>query len=291
MKESLNDIKQHLASVKQTRQITNAMFMLAASTLKKTLSGMDYGLRYRDSLRAAMGEILSITEDAGIRNRYLEVSPQGVALYLSVMGDKGLCGSYNYAVAALTAQVKRERRDAKLYCFGLEGEEYLKARGVFPDRVLPGSSMHPDLALSRELAKTLIDLYLTDTVNEVYIIYTPYRAYKRAPVCMRMLPLIAADFTDEKQRERPSELLYEPSAEAVFEHTVPLYCSALLYNILMQSSASENAARMDAMQSATDNADAMLSELQTKLNAVRQLTVTNEITEIAAATQLLERGI
>lgn len=291
MNESLNDLKQHLSSVRQTRQITNAMFLLSTSMLKKMLADMEYSVRYRDSLRNTMREILSVTEDAGIRNRYLEVSPKGTALYLSVMGDKGLCGNYNYNVASLTAQVKQTRGNAMLYCFGLEGEEYLKARSLFPDRVLPGSSMHPDLQLARELSKTLIDMYITDEVNEVYIIYTPYRAAKREPVCFRMLPLLPADFTDLTERDAPAELLYEPSAEAVFEHIVPLYCASLLYNILVQACASENAARMDAMQNATSNADTMMQNLQARINAVRQLNITNEITEIAAATSLRERGV
>lgn len=290
MNESLNDIRQRLQGVSQTRQITNAMFLLSTSTLKKLLADMEYSLRYHNALRGAMREILSITQDAGIRNRYLEVSPKGTALYLSVMGDKGLCGNYNYSVAALTAQVKRERENAMLYCFGLEGEEYLKAHGLQPDRVLPGSSMHPDLQLAREISKALIDMYITDEVNEVYLIYTPYRAANRVPVCFRMLPLLHTDFPELPERALPTELLYEPSAEAVFEHIVPLYCASLLYNILVQACASENAARMDAMQSATNNADGMIEELSARMNAVRQLSITNEITEIAAATAQRERG-
>lgn len=291
MSESLNDIKQHLMSVKQTRQITNAMFLLSTSTLKKMLAGMEYSLRYQAALRQTMREILGITQDAGIRNRYLEVSPKGTALYLAVMGDKGLCGNYNYSVAALTAEIKREKADSMLYCFGLEGEEYLKARGLTPDRVMPGSSMHPDLKLARDMARALIDMYITDEVNEVYVIYTPYKSVGRAPVCFRLLPLLKSDFLDTMKRDTPNELLYEPSAEAVFEHMVPLYCSSLLYHILMQASASENASRMDAMQSASSNADQMIEELQRKMNAVRQLTITNEITEIAAASGLREKGI
>ena len=291
MSESLNDIKQHLISVKQTRQITNAMFLLSTSTLKKMLAGMEYSQRYQNALRETMREVLSVTQDAGVHHRYLEVSPSGTALYLSVMGDKGLCGNYNYSVAALTAQVKKEKENALLYCFGLEGEAYLKARGLAPDRVLPGSSMHPDLQLAREIARALIDMYITDEVNEVYVIYTPYQAAGRAPVCRRILPLMKADFLDMTERDAPDELLYEPSAEAVFEHLVPLYCSSLLYNILIQASASENAARMDAMQSATNNADKMIDELQSRMNAVRQLSITNEITEIAAAGGLREKGI
>ncbi len=291
MAESLSAIRQRLDSVTQTRQITNAMYLLSASRYKHSLAGMDYTLRYMERLRLDMREILFVTKGAGIHNIYLDKSPKGTALFMSVMGDKGLCGSYNSAVAALTAEKLKTKKDPRLVCFGRIGSEYLTRRGIVPDNVLPGSSMHPDLLLAEDLAKRLIDAYLTDEVNEVYIIYTPYGKGARRPVCLRMLPLMRHDFLDAVTPRLPTEMLYEPSAEKVFEHIVPLYCAGLIYNILIQSAACENAARMDAMQSATENADEMIHTLQMKLNSVRQQNITAEITEIAAASTLLKKGI
>ena len=291
MAESLRSIRQHLESVKQTRQITNAMYLLSASRFKRALTGIEYNLRYMESLRQTMREILFVTKGAGIHNVYLDKSPKGTALFMSVMGDKGLCGSYNSAVAALTAEKLKTKRDPKLVCFGQIGSDYLTRRGIVPDAVFPGSSMRPDLQLAEDLSRRLIEAYVTDEVNEVYVIYTPYGRGARKPVCFRMLPLLRHDFTDTAADALPAELLYEPSAEEVFEHIVPLYCAGLLYDILIQSAACENAARMDAMQSATSNADEMIKGLQTKLNSVRQLNITNEITEIAAASTLRKKGI
>ena len=285
MSSTYNDIKQRLSSVKETRQMTNAMYLLSAARLKKAMHSMDYTLEYNDTLRRFMTDILVKTEDSHLHSIYLERSAKGRALIMCVMGDKGLCGGYNNDVAALTLQKLRETPGAALYCFGRVGSDFLRGKGVKPDEILPGSSMHPEYSLAAEISKTLVERYLTDEFNEVFIIYTPFsRLGKQKPVCLRLLPLFGADFTDLNEVP-PLDLIYEPAPEAVFTHTVPLYCAALLYNLLVQASASENSARMEAMQSACDNADAMIDALSTEMNTVRQFTITNEITEISAAAE------
>ena len=283
---SLSDIKQHLASVTQTRQITNAMYLLSVSRLKKALTSIDYNVQYMKDLRAVMDDILYVTQGADIHNLFFRKDDSGTALFLSIMGDKGLCGDYNTAVAVRTAEEMKKYDSPLLYCFGMVGKEKLQARGLKADKVLPGSSMHPSIAVASELSKSLVEKYLTKEVNEVYIVYTPYSKGERKPVCLRLLPLLHEDFVDEWDNKEPGEVLFEPSAEEALEHFAPLYCTGMIYGMLMQAAASENAARMEAMQSATSNADEMIAKLQTELNAVRQLSITNEITEIAAAAEL-----
>lgn len=283
MSAGVSELKARLASVKQTRQITNAMYLLSASRLRKLMPGMDYALSYMKSLRSAMAGVLCASNIDGMHQRFIDIDSKGTALILSVMGDKGLCGGYNTAVADLTALEMKKHENAKLFCFGLVGRESLSSRGLVPDTVLPGSSMHPSLELARDLSETLIEEYVTDRFNEVYIIYTPFSHGEKTPVCMRLLPLVRSDFADVDSHLPAEEMLCEPSAEAVFEHMVPHYCTAMIYDMLIQSAACENAARTTAMKSAADNADEMIKQLQTELNASRQLRITNEITEIAAA--------
>lgn len=283
---SVIEIKQHLNSVKQTRQITNAMYLLSTSRLKKAMAGIDYNIEYMDSLRRTMQEILYATKGAGIHNRYIDKAKEGKALFLSVMGDKGLCGNYNSAVAVLTKEKMELKKDSVLYCLGLVGKEKLNSRGLYPERVLPGSSMHPSLDLASELSRTLINMYLTDEINEVYVVYTPYVRGERTPACTRLLPLLRHDFSDLGHERLPGEMIYEPSAEEVFEHLVPFYCAGILFEMLTQSAASENAARLEAMQAATENADEMIKKLSAELNAERQLRITSEIAEIAAAASI-----
>lgn len=285
---SLRDIRNRIDGVSQTRQITGAMYLLSSSRLRKLTGNMDYTLRYMERLRKTMADLLIVTKGAGIENRFVEKDSKGTALFLPVMGDKGLCGSYNADVVRLTQERLRKYDAPLVYCFGELGRDLLEARGVKVDRLLPGSSGYPDMALAHELAAALIDMYVTDKVNEVYIVYTPFTRGERKPACYRLLPLLRHDFRDLDRYRAPDEMLYAPSAEEVFEHIVPLYCSSLIYDFLVQSSASENAARMEAMKSATDAADDMLDRLVADLNAARQLAVTQEITEIAAAQ--LQRG-
>ncbi len=283
MNGTLSDIKLRLESVKQTRQMTNAMYLLSATKLKQAQRSMDYTLDYMDSLRRAMTDILALTEDPTLHNIYLEISPKGGALIMCVMGDKGFCGSYNQDVAALTLQKLKEYPSAKVCCFGKVGYGFLRRKGITPVEVFPGSSMHPEFSLAEDIARRLEAHYITDTYNEVFVIYTPYSGKgKLKPVCLRLLPLLSADFTDmEHGRIAPPECL--PGAEEAFRHIVPQYCANVLYNILVQSSASENSARMESMQSAGDNADELIGDLQTQLNTVRQESITNEIAEISAA--------
>ena len=279
------EIKRRLASVTQTRQITNAMYLLSVSRLKRSMESIDYEKQYVEMLRRTMEDVLKVTKGADISNYYIDKSPLGSALFMSIMGDKRLCGDYNHAVAVLTKEKLATKQDPLLYCFGMVGKEILTADGIIPDRVLPGSSMHPSLELAKALSKELLGMYVTDKVNEVYIIYTPYSGSQSKPVCFRLLPLLRHDFTDAKDDYSPTEMLYEPGAQDVLDAFVPKYCSGMLYSMLMQSAASENAARMEAMQSAADNADDMIKELQTQLKTARQLSITNELAEITAATQ------
>ena len=133
----------------------------------------------------------------------------------------------------------------------------------------------------------LFELYDDCSVSEVYVVYTEYvNSAVQRPVCKRILPLLRRDFGDvEYENKYSAEVLYEPDIQTVFDQMVPQYIIGVIYDIMMQSAASENAARMTAMQNATKNADKMIAELTGQINAARQLAITNEITEIAAASQ------
>lgn len=285
MSSSLSDIKRRLSGVNQTKQITNAMYLLSASRLKKAMVGMDYIINHIEAMERSMADILAENTGAELHDQYFEISPKGTSMIMCIMGDKGLCGSYNNDVALLTIKKLSELKNAEICCFGQIGADFLKNKGIDPNKVFPGSSMHPEFSLAKKIADELIEDYLTDRINEVYVIYTPYsRSGREKPVCIRFLPFLYEDFTvfDDHNKK---ELIYEPSAKEVFNSIVPFYCASVLYDMLMEASAAENSARMDAMLSACENADDQIYELQNELNTVRQLTITNEITEISAAAE------
>lgn len=282
-----NEIRHHLHAVEQTRQITNAMYLLSTSRMKKAMQNIDFNLFYMKRLRATMKDILSKADKNGIRNKYIEDNGLGTAAFVVLTSDKGLCGGYNSAVVKLALEKMREYDSPILVSLGLMGDKLFKNAGIEPRYSWYGASQHPTMNLAVQVAQQLIDLYLTDDCHEIFVIYTEYvNSSVQIPRCTRLMPLFKDDFTDvEYEYTYSANLIYEPSIEAVFDHLISQYVMGFMYNIFMQASASENIARMTAMQNATRNADEMISQLSTELNAARQLQITNEITEIAAAAQ------
>lgn len=286
--KNISELRQHLHAVEQTRQITNAMYLLSTSRMKKAMQNIDYNLTYMRRLRATMKDILSKTKRNAITNKYIELGKEGRALFLVITSDKGLCGGYNSGVMDLALKAMRKFENPILYSLGVMGTKSFENRGIKPDYVHYGASQHPSLFLARNIAERLVEEYDSKRVSEVYVVYTEYvNSAAQRPICERILPLLRRDFFDvDYEYQYTAEPIYEPSVEAVFEHIVPQYIIGLLYDIFMQSSASENATRMNAMQNATKNADKMIERLSREINEARQLAITNEITEIAAASEV-----
>lgn len=286
---SANEIKQHLKAVEQTRQITNAMYLLSTSRMKKAMQHVDYNLFYLQRLRATMKDILSKTKNNDLTNRFIEDNGKGSAVFVVVTSDKGLCGGYNSAVVKLAMEKLTEYSDYPVVIsLGIAGDKMLRDKGIKPVYSWYGASQHPTLNLANQVAEKLIGLYLTDDFHEVYVVYTEFHsAAAQSPKCERLLPLLRRDFLDvEREGDKTAEMIFEPSIDVVFDQLAYQYVTGFMFDVLMQSSASENIARMNAMQSATRNADDMIKHLSTELNAARQLQITNEITEISAAVEM-----
>ena len=257
------------------------------------MQNIDYNLTYMRKLRATMKDIVSKTKHNSLSDPFIELTEGGKALFFVITSDKGLCGDYNSAVVSLALQKMREYKETVVYSLGLKGTEMFLSRGIKPDESWYGASQRPSLYSARDLGERIVELYDDCTVSEVYIVYTEYvNSAVQRPVCKRVLPLLRRDFDDvEYENKYTAEVIYEPDLQTVFDRMVPQYVIGMMYDIMMQAAASENAARMTAMQNATKNADKMIAKLTEQINAVRQLVITNEITEIAAATQVQNNGV
>lgn len=286
--ENISELKQHLNAISQTRQISNAMYLLSTSQMKKSMQNIDYNLAYLKKLRATMKDIVSKTKHNLLSDPFIELTEGGKALFFVITADKGLCGGYNSAVVNLALEKMKEYQNPVVHSLGLKGTELFLSHGITPNESRYGASQKPSLYSARTLGENIVELYDDCTVSEVYFVYTEYiNSALQKPVCRRVLPLLIRDFLDvDYENKYSAEVIYEPDFITVFDEMVPQYIIGLMYDIMMQSAASENAARMTAMQNATKNADKMIAELGTKINAVRQLAITNEITEIAAAGQV-----
>ncbi|MCI5948027.1 MAG: ATP synthase F1 subunit gamma [Oscillospiraceae bacterium] len=280
-----NEIKQRLKAVSETRQITNAMYLLSSSRMKKAMQNIDFNLFYMKRLRATIKDILSKAKRNNIHDKFIDDNGSGSAVFVVITSDKGLCGGYNSAVIHEALSKMKDYDEPLVISLGLMGDRLLKNAGITPEFSWYGASQHPTLNLAEQVANKLIELYLTNDYHEVYIVYTEFvNSSVQTPKCVRLLPLLRRDYTDVSyEYNYQAQAIYEPSIEKVFEHLVYQYITGFMYDVFMQSSASENIARMTAMQNATRNADEMTAALSAQLNAARQLQITNEITEIAAA--------
>ena len=280
-----NEIKQRLKAVSETRQITNAMYLLSSSRMKKAMQNIDFNLFYMKRLRATIKDILSKAKRNNIHDKFIDDNGSGSAVFVVITSDKGLCGGYNTAVIHEALSKMKDYDEPLVISLGLMGDRLLKNAGITPEFSWYGASQHPTLNLAEQVANKLIELYLTNDYHEVYIVYTEFvNSSVQTPKCVRLLPLLRRDSTDVSyEYNYQAQAIYEPSIEKVFEHLVYQYITGFMYDVFMQSSASENIARMTAMQNATRNADEMTAALSAQLNAARQLQITNEITEIAAA--------
>ncbi len=286
---NLSELKSRLNAIKQTRQITGAMYLLSTSRMKKAMQNIDYNIAYMHKLRSTMKDIISKATQNEMHNRFIQKQGEGVKLYISVASDKGLCGSYNSDIVKETLRIMGDNfSDSILLCVGNVANAMFKNAGYTPDYNWCDVLSKPSLTIASGISKTIIDLYRQHEVNEAYVIYTEYvnSSVQRA-VSKRILPLLEKDFEDiEDDFKYNAFPIYEPSIDNVFDLLVPQYVTGFMYDVFMQSAASENSARMRAMQNATDNADEMIDELSAEINAERQLAITNEILEIAAATDI-----
>ncbi len=284
-----NEIKQHLSGVEQTRQITNAMYLLSTSRMRKSMENIDFNLLYLKNLRATINDIITKAANNNLRNKFTEDNGLGSAVVVVVTSDKGLCGGYNSAVMELALEELKKHKSPAVISLGLIGDEMFKSKNIPVAYSWYGASQHPTRRLASQVASKLIPLYLTDDYHEIYVVFTEYvNAGVQRPVCRRLLPLLEEDFDDivHETDAETAQPIYEPSARVVFDYLVTQYVTGFMYDVFMQSATCENIARMTAMQNATRNADEMIKQLAKELNAERQLQITNEITEISAAAEL-----
>jgi F-type H+-transporting ATPase subunit gamma len=289
--KNVYEIKSHMGAVRQTRQVTNAMYLMSASRMRRTVQHVEYNRRYFRRVRATVKDILKRTTD--LQHRYLEHKSIKSTLYLVIAGDNGMCGPYNHNVLKYALeQIQCHEGGCHLITVGRMASAFFHRNGMPPDMELREIGVDPTLREARQLARTIFDMYDDDVMGEVYLIYTHYKnSLVQYPRNIKLLPLDIEAYGDVPvEYEYSADMIYEPSPKAVFDTLVPQMLIGLIFGALAQSYASEQSARMSAMERATDNADNMLSRLNNQYNTARQFAITQEISEIASAAKRLTGG-
>jgi F-type H+-transporting ATPase subunit gamma len=279
-----NEIRHHIAAVEETRKITNAMQLVATARAKKVIPKMEYNRLFLAQVQSVMKDLLLSPNLA--EHPYLRWHSHRRRTYIVVSADKGMAGAYNsallhFAWEEISGKVK-ERGDLHLVSVGLMGDAFFRGRGIVPDLQTVGMTQDPSLYNARQLAQYVTELYDSQETDQVFIIYTPFEnGTAGAPMIHRVLPLRISDFVDVDGR--PQEIIYHPGEAQVFNELVPQFLVGYIFGALMHAYASEHTSRMNAMQSATRNADEMLGKLRQEYNLARQAAVTQEIAEISSA--------
>lgn len=287
---NMNEIRRHIKAVEQTRQITNAMYLLSTSQMKRAISKMAFNRVYLRRIRATVKDILIHTDKQHV---FLEDRGNKRQAFVVIAADKEMCGSYNNDILKAAKVIIGKCEQPLIMTVGICAQTGLEQAGYSIYKHLYGASQNPFVHHAREITEHLVDLYLENEIDEVYVIFTRYYSQVHQEIrCMRLLPLHLEDFERiNLEFDKPRQIDFTPSFEEVFDTMVPQYMIGYIYATLNHASACENIARMNAMQSATKNADEMIDKLSREFNAARQLSITNEITEIASASSLSEQAI
>ena len=284
---SAKEIQDRMRSIKDTLKITNAMYMISSSKLKKSKKMLADTEPYFYTLQSEMSRILRHLPD--MNSIYFETNAEiperkRKAGYIVITADKGLAGSYNHNILKLAEEELEKRDDYKLFVLGELGRHYFEQKGINIDKQFHFVVQDPSLSRARRIAEDLLKLYHENQLDELYIIYTTMvNAMQEEAQVAQLLPLKKTDFKIPVPIDIPLEgLALKPSAEEVMDHIVPNYVVGFVYGALVEAFSCEQNARMMAMEGATNSAKQMLKELDIEYNRARQAAITQEITEVIA---------
>jgi F-type H+-transporting ATPase subunit gamma len=288
--QSISDIKRRIKGIQQTRQITKAMYLISTVKLRKALSRYEKNSKYIEKIRATMKDILLHAGE--MENPFAQARQGQRTAFIVIAGDKGLAGAYNHNVLNTALKLIRETPQNYIFTVGRVATQFFNRKGYTVDIEFLHTAQDPQLFNARTIAESLVDLYQQDYIDRVIVIYTHViSTFTQQPRVLPLLPLELGSFEEvEPEYHYRGEMLYEPSPGAVFTALVEQYLIGLVYATLVQSYASEQSARMRAMDSATGNAEEMIEDLTQEFRRARQAVITNEIIELVSGTNAVRNA-
>lgn len=286
---SLQDIKGRIRSIDSTKKITSAMNLVATSKLNKS---KDAALKTRPFFNKMLSTMQSIAKNAKVdESPFLKPNDSDVKAYITLSADRGFCGGYNSNICKLVMRQAENMDKVHLVVVGRRGKELFKAKGYTVSKEIIGISEDPTYKAAKEIADYVTDKFINGEIGEVFLAYTSFKsAIQQEPKMIQLLPIdMNAVMSKEGEGEQPNDLLvYEPSPEAVLGYVIPRYVADVIYGGLVEASASEQGARMTAMDSATENAEEIMEKLNVQYNRARQAAITQELSEIVGGAEALK---
>lgn len=295
---NIKEIRDRIESVGDTMKITNAMYLISSTKLRKAKKMLTDTEPFFFSTKAMIERVVSHLPE-GTRNIFLETRkdiPESERKrgYIIFTDDKGLAGAYNHNVLKLAEEhIHGDGDKWKLFVIGELGRYHFTSRNMDIEESFMFTSQNPTLHRARKIAAEILEYYYDRKIDEFYVIYTTMKGATCEARFEKLLPL---DFIEEIRKEAPppgimlEEFLMEPSPSAILDNIVPNYVTGFIYGALVEAFCSVQSSRMQAMDNANKNAEKMISELKKSYNRQRQAQITQEITEVVSGAKALKRS-
>ncbi len=280
----MRDIKRRIRSVNSTMQITNAMYLVSSAKVRKARQKVEETRPYTQAIIESIRRVLG--NAVGISHPFLEKREVKNIAYVIVSSDRGLAGGYNANIMKLAEEdmSATQRDNIKIITYGAKARDYFSRRNYNILSCQTGTTEDPSYTDAKRVGDELIKMYNAGEIDEIRLIYTHFNSViSQEPKVIKLLPAeIETDQAADGDDKGRTLTEYDPSPEVVLDYLIPKYVNGAIYGALVESSASQQGARMTAMESATDNANEMIESLELLYNRARQASITQEITEIVA---------
>ena len=282
---SMRDIQRRKSSITSTSQITKAMKLVSTVKLQKTKEKAENSRPYFQYMYNTVTSMLA--RSGNIDHPYLKPGASEKKAVIVITSNRGLAGGYNSNVTKLITASDLKKEDVLLYVIGRKGRETLERQGYQVSQDYSDVINAPLFSDAKEIGQKVLEDFTKDRVGEIYLAYTSFKnTVVHEPKLIKLLPV---EFSEQEltQEEARTPMNYEPSEEEVLNIIIPKYLTSLLYGALVEAAARENGARMQAMDSATSNAEEMIDKLALQYNRARQGSITQELTEIIAGAEAI----
>ena len=287
---TINEIRHRIQSVRDTRKITNAMYLIASTKVRKARGDLEKTQPYFTALKTEIDRMFALTDEK-TKSLYFGDGreDEGTCGLFVITADKGLAGAYNQNVLKKAMELYNEHGDAKMYVVGEYGRQFFSHHGIAVEPDFYYSAQNPTLHRAREICELMIELFRTRKLSRVDLVYTDFRGGYETVSTAKLLPFDREKFVKKHEGERLS-FEYEQSVGEILARAVHSLVAGFVYSALVDSYCSEQNARMIAMSGADKNAEEILSELSLEFNRLRQAAITQEITEISSGAKSMRNN-
>lgn len=282
---SMRDIKRRKSSVQSTQQITKAMKLVSTVKLQRAKGRAEKSKTYFSCMYDTVASMLS--KAGTVNHPFLMAGESTKKAVIVITANRGLAGGYNSNIVKLIKNSDFKKEDLLLYTIGTKGRDALARLGYTIAADYSEVIDEPMYSDAMEISKKLLEEFAAGRIGEIYVAYTGFKnTVTHVPTLLKLLPVkVEADRPQSEDHQAVME--FEPECEEAIDLIIPKYITSLIYGALIESVASENGARMQAMDSATSNADDMISKLSLLYNRARQSSITQELTEIIAGAEAI----